>query len=404
MKTTLVLKQNKYWYYYLLLLLFVFFKMYRGFGGIASSMGGLWNYIQLFFVVSGFVFLFDKKKVGLGCITLMFAFSIWNGFVSLINFDSSLVSLHDWFQFLSLPIAPCTLLIFYKISRDKQITDFLVFVTLTFAVLAFLYYSNISSYRLNILLGDDYAEMMTSDIYFLVGLLPAVLISLNKKLSFIPFLVIFFLTILSGKRGAMITVAAMAFIYYITDMGLKKRGNLFKIILFLLLIAVSVYLVAYVDDSYGTRSAERLDGISEDGGSGRSSIWRVVLLSIGQSGFFQLLFGHGFNSIYSLLGMRAHNDFLDIFYCYGFISFVMIVLVYVSLIMVNIKMYKSKYKYARILTCALIYSLMCSMVSYYFVDNTFIICGMFSCGLVLGDWARYKNEMNQGFLRNSMPK
>lgn len=392
MKIMLAFKRNKYWYYYLLLILFVLLKMLRGIS-LTSVAGGLWNYIQLFFVFSGFVFLFDKKKIGLGCITLLFAFSIWNGFVSLINFDSRFATLHDWFQFLSLPIAPCTLLIFYKISRDEQITDFLWFISGAFAVMAFLYYSNISTFRINILLGDEDAEMMTSDIYFLIGLLPAILIILNKKLSFIPFLILFFLTILSGKRGAMISVAAMAFIYYITDMGFKKRGNLIKIILLLLLVVASVYLIVYVDGSYGTRSAERLGGISEDGGSGRTNIWRRVLFGIGQSGFFQLMFGHGFNSIYDLLGMRAHNDFLDIFYCQGFISFVMLISVYVSLIVVNIKMYKLKYQYARILTCALVDSLMCSMVSYYFVDNTFIICGMFSCGIVLGDWVKYKRAL-----------
>ena len=71
----------------------------------------------------------------------------------------------------------------------------------------------------------------------------------------------------------------------------------------------------------------------------------------------------------------------------------MLVSVYVSLIVVNIKMYKLKYQYARISTCALVNSLMCSMVSYYFVDNTFIICGMFSCGIVLGDWVKYKRAL-----------
>jgi hypothetical protein len=363
--------------------------MFRGFGGFASSMGGLWNYIQLFFVISGFVFLF-KHQQELVCIKLMFVFCVWNGLVSILNTNSNLITLHDWFQFLNLPIAPCTLLIFYTISKNNQIKDFLLIVTIAFFIMSFLYYSNIKLYRVNILLGDEDAEMMTSDVYFLVGLLPAVLIFLNKKLSFIPILLLLFLTTLSGKRGAMVSVALMAFVYYVADIGVQRRGSIFKIILFVLLLVASVYLITYVDENYGTRSVDRLEGISEDGGSGRINIWARVLFAIGQSGFFQLLFGHGFNSIYTLLGMRAHNDFLDIFYCYGFISVVIFVITYLSMITTNIRMYKAKYVYAKIFTCALVYALMCSMVSYYFVDNTFIICGMFSCGLVLGDWVKYK--------------
>lgn len=401
MKRASILKRNKYWYFYLLLLLFVFFKMFRGFGGIASSMGGLWNYIQIFFVISGFIFLFRPQQ-NLVCTKLMFAFCVWNGVVSILNMDSSLSTVYDWFKFLSLPIAPCTLLIFYTISKEKQIKDFLLIITVAFFIMSFLYYSNISLYRVNILLGDEDAEMMTSDVYFLVGLLPAVLILFDKRISFIPFLLLLYLTTLSGKRGAMIAVVVMAILYYIKDMSIKKRGGFLTIILFSLLLVISAYLIVYADDMYGTRSVERLSGISEDGGSGRMGIWARVLSAIGESGVFQLLFGHGFNSIYSLLGMRAHNDFLDVFYCYGFISVVMFIMMYVSMIKINIRMYRAKYVYARIFTGALVYAIICSMVSYYFVDNTFVICGMFSCGLVLGDWAKYKKEMSQGFIQPPM--
>ena len=78
---------------------------------------------------------------------------------------------------------------------------------------------------------------------------------------------------------------------------------------------------------------DRLANIEEDGGSGRDEVWKHTWGMIVHSGPLSLLFGHGFNSVYSdsVLELSAHNDFLEIIYDYGFVGFIIYISLYVKL-------------------------------------------------------------------------
>jgi hypothetical protein len=133
----------------------------------------------------------------------------------------------------------------------------------------------------------------------------------------------------------------------------------------------------------------------EDGGSGRFSRWDILLSAIGKSDLWELIFGRGFGAVYGLIGGRAHNDFIEIFYNFGLITVVLYVVFYLRLFVVNFKQYRCHYPYAKYMTCSIIVSLVLAMVSFFIVEPTYVLASMFVTGLLLGDWNKFSNNSYQ---------
>ena len=119
-----LIKKNKYWYLYLLMMAFLLLKMARGVFGVVSQ-GGLWNGIQILFMLIGISFFFSKYNNKLSPIGILLFYSIWAMFVSLLNmFIHPILSLSSWFYYIAIPCAPLVLLIFYCITQREDIYDF----------------------------------------------------------------------------------------------------------------------------------------------------------------------------------------------------------------------------------------------------------------------------------------
>lgn len=381
-----LIKKNKYWYLYLLMMAFLLLKMARGVFGVVSQ-GGLWNGIQILFMLIGISFFFSKYNNKLSPIGILLFYSIWAMFVSLLNmFIHPILSLSSWFYYIAIPCAPLVLLIFYCITQREDIYDFSVLIKMTYYVLIIMFYYSMTNYRTNSFYGEYIAF---SDIYFPLALLPIVLLQTYSKRSFIPLLAMVIGVIVSGKRGGLVTVALIAFVYYFVSENRKKRNSFLMILVFAGLIAVSSFLIDIIDSNYGLHTIDRMMNAMDDGGSGRIIRWHKTLSAIGMSNMWELLFGHGFWAIFNLVKGRAHNDFVEIFYDYGFITVVLYSMFFLSLITVNVLQYKKKYPKAKYLTCSIIVSLTLAMVSFFIVDPTYSLCSMFTTGLLLGDWSKY---------------
>ena len=386
------LKNNRYWYLYALMTAFLLLKMARGVFGVASSGGGVWNAIQILFVLIGIVYFFTRYNNKVAPIGVFLFFSIWVMFVAFINmFNRPLNSLSSWFYFFSTPCAPFVLLIFYCVAQKEDFRDYSFLIKMTYYVLIALFYYSMTNYRA--MDSDEYFAF--SDIYYPLALLPIVLFLTKPQRSIIPIFAIIAGIIVSGKRGGLVVVALVAVIYYFIG---NKKGRGRTIIMLLLFVVVAFfasYIIEYIDSLYGLHTIDRMENSLEDGGSGRLWRWGKMWETLGMSSVWELLFGHGFGAVYDLVGGRAHNDFLEVFYNFGFMAFVFYILFYVNLIFLNIRQYKNKYPNAKFLTCSIAVALVLAMVSFFIVQPTYVLSSMFTTGLLLGDWSKNRNIVTQ---------
>lgn len=390
MKILSSLNRTKYWFLYLLMLAFLLIKLIRGVYGVESSGGGVWNIIQIFFVFVGIVFFFTKYGSRIKAINIFLFFAAWIMLFSIINtVNHPITSLSSWFYYFMCPCAPLVLMIFYCLGQRNDIYDFSFLIKATYYVLILLFYLSMTTYRI---VSDSEDYIAFADIYYPMCLLPLVLLQTKPQRSIIPILAILLGVIVSGKRGGLVVVALVSFIYYFIGERRRKRSQIIMIALFFGIVAVSSYLIDFIDANYGMHSIDRMMNSIEDGGSGRVTRWNITLSAIGMSNVWELLFGHGFGAIYGLVEGRAHNDFLEVFYNYGFIAVLLYIFFYVSLVSLNVRQYKKKYPRAKYLTCSIIVALVMAMVSFFIVEPTYVLCSMFVIGLILGDWKRYENN------------
>ncbi len=390
MKIFAVLKRTKYWFLYLLMLSFLLIKLIRGVYGVASSSGGVWNIIQIFFVFEGIVFFFTKYGSKTQAINVFLFFAVWIMFISMLNMvNHPITSLSSWFYYFMCPCAPLVLMTFYCLGQRNDIYDFSFLIKATYYALILLFYFSMTTYRVA---SDSEDYIAFADIYYPMCLLPLVLLQTKPQRSIIPILAILIGVIVSGKRGGLVVVALVSFIYYFVGERRRKRSQVIMIALFFGIVAVSTYLIDYIDANYGLHSIDRMMNSMDDGGSGRLWRWNKTLSAIGMSNIWEILFGHGFGAIYGLIGGRAHNDFVEVFYDYGFIAVMLYIIFYLRLISLNIRQFRKKYPRAKYLTCSIIVALVMAMVSFFIVEPTYVLSSMFVTGLILGDWKKYENN------------
>ena len=133
---------------------------------------------------------------------------------------------------------------------------------------------------------------------------------------------------------------------------------------------------------------ERLGNIQDDGGSGRDFVWAHTWRMITEeSNVLSLLFGHGFNAVYSdsMLELSAHNDFLEIIYDYGFIGLLLYFALYVQLFSYYKRIKKHLPNVAGAFAASIAMALCISMVAHLVINP---ILFMFLClfwGLYIGE-------------------
>jgi len=119
----------------------------------------------------------------------------------------------------------------------------------------------------------------------------------------------------------------------------------------------------------------RLQRLGQDGGSGRISIYEEIFNSLESSSFFQLLFGHGYNSVIKITTeeVTAHNDFLEILYNYGIFAFFIYLLIHYQLLKKTIYCLKKRNTYAFSMTYTYVIFIILSSISHIIIYQYFLI-------------------------------
>ena len=247
----------------------------------------------------------------------LFLHNCYYSFGGIVNAVNLFTSMTLWI-YIYLAFYTCS---FYNNSLGNPRTLLLLSV-LFFLLLLVNYFAGVQ-------IKDTYAYIES---YFLITILPLAYLLESRKISNSILFLAVVASVLSGKRTGAIACMIVLVIYVISN----HKSIQARILAFLKLLALVVCGYFVLSTLLGTRFdllVDRLMALSDDGGSGRDQVFALVLNDFYKSGFFQTVFGHGYNSVInspSSLGYSAHNEFLETLYDYGLIG----ILLYISIFIV----------------------------------------------------------------------
>lgn len=227
---------------------------------------------------------------------------------------------HSVIQTIGYSLVPYMLIIFsYSFcERNSRSENYLVFYSFILLVFGFYRY-----FRLEGVLDIIGREQGSSNaFYYALMPLPCVLLSKNNIIKIIGISLSAIVCVLSGKRTAIIAVAFVIFLMIYQNVKTNKK------LIILLFIALMVSLHYYGDFllerfDYVTM---RLQGIQDDGGSGRTDLYSSFLKDdiYDLFSFPEAFIGEGFRGFSRKhIGIEAvHNDYLEMMYSYGILGFI----------------------------------------------------------------------------------
>ena len=192
-----------------------------------------------------------------------------------------------------------------------------------------------------VIFSDIYYELKGGDIintstgYTVLMIMP-LLMYLYKNRVFQILMLTIGITLISGKRGALVIEAVILLYYFINSRKIKvkqKKTFYSYVSSFLILIAIigiGYYAYNYAWDSLQTRFLDIFIGTERSGeigyGSGRSIFWLMAFNTWYESSVFNNFLGLGFystsNTLLKLFGIpiQAHNDYIEILHCFGIVG------------------------------------------------------------------------------------
>ncbi|MBP5456272.1 MAG: O-antigen ligase family protein [Paludibacteraceae bacterium] len=368
---------------------FLIMKVQRGFSA-SEEQGGLWNIIQGIYAVFGLYQCFKLKDSCLRFSMIRryktFVFTIWvmSFFVMLFTIDFGVNSL---FRFIMIPDGFLCFMVFYRIGLTNDIRKYPYILYITFLIIVYILYTSMRTYYY--VLDDDKGAV--ADVYYIVGLLPIIFIYTPKKLRILPFLLTSIAVMMSGKRVGFLALSVILVLYFLSNDSDYRKSFISKLLVFVTLFSVLYFVVVSFSEMFDLQMFERLERLEEDGGSGRAEKWEAVWnVTSSEQSIWPLLLGHGYGAAYNQLRGHVHNDFLEFFYNYGVIAFVLYISFFVSMVRECILMYHIHFTYAREFMVAVVISIFLAMFSFYAIDCTHITCCSVSLGLILAEWYKFQ--------------
>ncbi len=273
---------------------------------------------------------------------------LWMTWVVITCFVNFEIGSQDFiFSILEVTYCPLIFLFFFFITKSYPIMFekskfiyFLLFLIGTSLYLSIFKYQNLNT-------ANNLASL--NDVYYLLLLLPWILILDNKYVRYIGVVFIFIAVVYSMKRTAIISMNISMIIYYFLERFTSRKKINIKIITYLAVTLCLFYLIFnFVNTNTGGYLGSRFSDFGEDQGSGRILIYKRVI-DLQLSGTIDDWFlGNGHNNVRRYLSIRkinnlsAHNDFLEVLFDYGLPGIFMYLLLHIYLIIMCLKLIKER--------------------------------------------------------------
>lgn len=377
-----------YTFYIVLLSIFSIMRIYRNSLGYESdNVGGVWNVISVFFVLSAVLMSFRviQRKFNFPLsIRIALCFSVLAQFNCIFFIDN--LSVGFLYNFLMIPFFASALVVFF-VSSQSFLSQKQIFLSkLLFVAIFLMAFLSVFMFRSGFL-----GFSMVSNSYYALCILPFALFFTEKKAYRIfIYTLVGIVVIFAGKRTGLIAFVSFIMVVSLLESLMKNQLlDFLKTMLFLIAAGATFYFL-YVKFAsiYDLQLFKRMSTIVEDGGSGRDVMYQQIWNAMKESNIINWIFGHGYGSAGGVLLKHdtAHNDFLEILYDYGLFAAALIIGFYIQLLREGFTMFRLRYKCAPLFIGGTIISILLSLFSTYLVSFAYVICGMAFLGMVLGDW------------------
>jgi hypothetical protein len=164
--------------------------------------------------------------------------------------------------------------------------------------------------------------------YYMLGLLPYILLSRKRVIKVIAFGLIAYGAFYSLKRGVILALALAGlgstgvYLFYVCTPRELRRGIAAVLVVWILGTVVAVACFFINPEAF----THRLDM-----GSNRDEVYSAALSGIERSDIFESIAGHGFLKSLENTGYRTHNDLLFLQYDYGFVGVMLMLNIYFAL-------------------------------------------------------------------------
>ena len=182
--------------------------------------------------------------------------------------------------------------------------------------------------------------------YLVVSLFPLLFFLKKDVLKYILLAFAIFFVFICAKRGAMVIagISTLFFIYY--DFNSSKANSKIKIVFLTIVIGLVLYryLYAVFEESYYLNYL--LEKTQSGNSSGRDDLFSKAWIQFSErSSFFNIILGNGADSTYSILGNRAHNDWLELLINQGLVGVLIYAYLWIQIVKLLLKSKTNRFMY-----------------------------------------------------------
>ena len=234
----------------------------------------------------------------------------------------------------------------------------------------FLVFSVISLYFIPRSIRDNGLFSSLNTGYYVIFSYPLVLLDNARWKKIIATVLLIIVVFLSLKRGGIVAVVLGFSLYFLLS---SNKHFVRKLVIAGVSVLLLIYTLPIINEYTNGTLLMRYEFTQNQGDEeGRASMYPIVWKSVWKSSPAQILVGHGHKGVVNdnvLLGLSAHNDYLEFLYDYGVFGLILLLVYQVKLFRITIRSHKIKEGFLSTifaLTSIVVLSMVSIVFSYYY--------------------------------------
>lgn len=304
---------------------------------------------------------------------------IWNVFLIIMYFDdisgiSSLVS--SWFPQAAFVVG------YICNKRCPTIKQYLKITVIPLLLIAIYFILNDP---LNVFKADG-EQGVDNLIFYIVCIVPFIMLIEKDSYKGILLVICAIMAVNSLKRNAMLMTAVFVLLYTFSVLR-KTKGLKIKnmVIIGVLFFAGYYFLINNMAGSL-EQSVMRFEAMQDDGGSGRTLVWKHSIDALSRNDLVSWVIGHGHNSTMRVARhTSAHNDFLTILIEQGIVGLLFYLTFVIKLFKTTWQVFKRGGYGVLSLLCICVIVLFMGMLSNLVPLATYFAFITFAYGIIISE-------------------
>lgn len=324
--------------------------------------------VVFFYLITNLARLRSLPKI----LTIVLGWTLWV-LITNINFLFPIDSLRLLQSTLEMLLWVCIYFFFYVYFKKNPayldvITILYTGLLLFVSYLYFNIFSSVTSFT-----GTNFK--LINFVYYSLILMPCVLLVKWTVVRYFSLLLIGVTVLSSLKRTAFICFVLALCLHEIIEYNVRNKSLKPLYYLLGLFSTIILYYFSFLHTNLNLQIFSRFSDALDDRGSNRLDIYFEVLQLIKNSNWDDYLIGHGHNSVitYTTLKASAHNDWLEVFFDYGFPGLILYTLLHIQLVKMGLSLIRSKSTFSGPFAASYVIFFVMSLTSHLIIYPTFFI-------------------------------